>query len=70
MLTAETPILIRYPSDVEARFGLLRDDVDTTWGAFVADNDEDTVADAAAQIAIDNVAYLGGGAAPVVWVFA
>jgi len=66
MLTAETPITIRRPLDAEDRFG----DIATTWGAFVADNDEDTVADAAAQIAIDNVAYLGGGAAPVVWVFA
>lgn len=66
MLTAETPITIRRPLDAEDRFG----DIATTWGEFVADNDEDTVADAAAQIAIDNVAYLGGGAAPVVWVFA
>lgn len=44
--------------------------IETTWAAFVADNDEDTVADVAEQIAADNYAEIGGGAAPVVWVFA
>ena len=44
--------------------------IETTWAAFVADNDEDTVADVAAQIAVHNYAEIGGGGAPVVWVFA
>jgi hypothetical protein len=45
-------------------------DVVTTWAAFVAENDEDTVADVAEQIASDNYAVIGGGAAPVIWIFA
>lgn len=44
--------------------------VETTWGDFVANNDEDTVADVAEQIASDNYAEIGGGAAPIVWIFA
>lgn len=62
-MTPDATITIQFPgSDVA--------DVETTWGAFVAENDEDTVADVAEQIATDNYAVIGGGASPVVWVFA
>ena len=62
-LTNETPITIQFPgSDIA--------DVETTWAAFVAENDEDTVEDVAEQIASDNYAEIGGGASPTVWVFA
>jgi len=44
--------------------------VDTTWADFVSSNDEDTVAEVAEQIAECFQATIGGGAAPVVWVFA
>ena len=62
-MNADTTITIQFPgSDIA--------DVETTWGAFAAENDEDTVADVAEQIASDNYAVIGGGAAPVIWVFA
>ena len=44
--------------------------VETTWADFVANNDEDTVADVAEQIAECFQATIGGGAAPIVWIFA
>jgi len=44
--------------------------IETTWADFVANNDEDTVADVAEQIAECFQATIGGGASPVVWVFA
>ena len=63
-LTNETPItIITDPGKSQAV-------VDTTWGAFVAGNDEDTVADVAEQLAECFQATLGGGASPTVWVFA
>lgn len=43
---------------------------DTTWGQFVAENDEDTVADVQEQLDECFQATLGGGASPLVWVFA
>lgn len=61
--TAETPITIITDP------GKSQEVVDTTWGEFVAANDEDTVADVAEQIAECFQATIGGGAAPVVWVF-
>jgi len=67
-LTTETPITIQFPEgDV---FGNPKPTVQTTWGEFVAANDEETVSDVAEQIATDNYAEIGGGASPVVWVFA
>lgn len=44
--------------------------VDTTWGQFVADNDEDTVADVREQLGECFQATIGGGASPTIWVFA
>ena len=61
MLTAETLIAVQFDASKP---------IETTWAAFVADNDADTVADVAEQIAVDNYAEIGGGGAPVVWVFA
>jgi len=62
-MNAAHAITIQFPgSDIP--------DVETTWGAFAAENDEDTVADVAEQIAADNYAEIGGGASPIVWVFA
>lgn len=62
-MNADTPITIQSPgSDVA--------DVETTWGSFVSANDADTVADVAEQIAADNYAEIGGGASPLVWIFA
>ena len=67
-LNTDTPITIQFPEgDV---FGNPKPTVQTTWGQFVANITEDTVADVAEQIAADNYAEIGGGAAPVVWVFA
>ena len=66
-LNTDTPITIQFPEgDV---FGNPKPTVQTTWGEFVAANDEDTVADVAEQIAECFQATIGGGAAPVVWVF-
>lgn len=67
MLTRETPITIRTHVPDSADFGTTEE---TTWGAFEDANDPATVADARAQIEVDNYAELGGGAAPIVWVFA
>ena len=63
-LTNETPITIITDP------GKAQEVVDTTWGEFVANNDGDTVADVAGQITEYFQATIGGGAAPVVWVFA
>lgn len=60
-LTSQTPITIQIDAG---------EMIETTWADFVASNDEDTVADVAEQIAADNYAEIGGGAAPMVWVFA
>ena len=60
-MTDDQTITIKFPAG---------DYITTTWAAFVADNDADTVADVAAQIAVHNYAEIGGGGAPVVWVFA
>jgi hypothetical protein len=57
-MTPATPITIQIDAGEQ---------IATTWGAFIAANDEDTVAE---QIAADNYAEIGGGAAPIVWVFA
>ena len=62
-MNATATITIQFPGTDAA-------DIETTWAAFVADNDEDTVADVAEQIAADNYAEIGGGASPVIWVFA
>lgn len=63
-MNADTAITIQFPEQPEIA------DVETTWAAFVADNDDDTIADVAEQIAADNYAVIGGGASPLVWVFA
>lgn len=63
-MTPATAITIQFPEQPDMA------DVETTWGSFVAENDEDTVADVAEQIAADNYAEIGGGAAPLVWIFA
>jgi hypothetical protein len=63
-MTPDTPItIISNP-------GKQQEVTDTTWGAFVAANDDDTVSEVAEQIAECFQATIGGGAAPVVWVFA
>ena len=64
-MTPETEITLSYPGTDAA-------DVETTWGAFTADNadDADMIADVAAQIAEHNYAQIGGGASPTIWVFA
>lgn len=60
-LTPETPIKIK--SDAGEM-------IETTWSDFVANNDAETVEDAEYQIEFDGYAKIGGGAAPMVWVFA
>jgi len=59
-----TPITIQFPDQPEMA------DVETTWAAFVADNDDDTITDVRKQIEANNYAVIGGGASPLVWVFA
>ena len=63
-MNTATAITIQFPDQPEMA------SVETTWGAFVAENDEDTVADVAELIAADNYAEIGGGASPLVWIFA
>lgn len=58
------------PITIISNPGKQQEVTDTTWGAFVAANDEDTVADVAEQIAECFQATIGGGAAPIVWIFA
>lgn len=61
MMTPSTTITIQHPDSGTV--------AETTWAAFCRDNDEDTIADVEAQIASDNYAEIGGGAAALVWVF-
>ena len=45
---------------------------ETTWGEFATVNrdDPDMLADVARQIGKSNYAEIGGGAAPLIWIFA
>ena len=45
---------------------------ETTWGEFKTVNrdDPDMLADVEHQIASDNYAEIGGGASPLIWIFA
>lgn len=67
MLNADTPITVRTYNAGPAEVG---ETATMTWDAFVASNDAETVDDARFQIEFDGYAKLGGGAAPIVWVFA
>lgn len=67
MLKPDTPITVRTHHAASGEFG---ETATMTWGAFVASNDAGIVADVAEQIAVCNYAEIGGGSAPVVWVFA
>ncbi len=62
-LTDKTPITIQYP---EGEY----DETRTTWAAFVASNDAETVETVREQVEQGYYATLGGGAAPIVWIFA
>lgn len=44
-------------------------DRETTWAFFVGENDADTVAEVERQLVADHCAELGGGAAPLCWIF-
>lgn len=63
-MTPNTKLIIQYP-DTDS-------DAETTWGEFSTVNSDDTdmLADVEAQIAEHNYAEIGGGAAPVIWIFA
>lgn len=63
-MTRQTKITLSFPeADIP--------DQETTWGAFVTDNDDaDMLADIEAQIATHGYAQIGGGASPLTWVFA
>lgn len=63
-MTPDTPITIQFPGSAIAQ-------VETTWGEFMDANDEDTVDDVLDQLGDGHhYAEIGGGAAPLVWVFA
>lgn len=62
---ADTPITIQFPENPEMP------DVKCTWDEFAAQNDEDTAADVWDQLNDGHhYAVIGGGASPLVWVFA
>ena len=63
-LDHDTPLTFEYPDSGNS--------AETTWGEFATVNadDPDMLADVAEQIAEHNYAEIGGGAAPLVWVFA
>jgi hypothetical protein len=63
LLTSDTLLIVQYP-------GSHIPDVEMTWAEFVFDNDEDIVADVRDQITVNNYAAIGGGASPLVWIFA
>lgn len=58
-------ITISYPEIADCA------DHETTWAQFVAENDAETVAEVERQLSDDHhYAEIGGGASPLVWVFA
>lgn len=63
-LNDSTPLTFEYPDNGTS--------AETTWGEFCTVNhdDPDMLDDVKAQIAEHNYAEIGGGAAPVVWIFA
>ena len=64
-LRSETLLTVQYPqSDMP--------DLEMTWAEFMLENDSDDalIADVHNQIAVNNYAVIGGGASPLVWVFA
>lgn len=64
LIDPDTCIILQFPEADDMP------EIETTWGEFAAGNDTDTVAYAAEQIEADNYAVIGGGATPLVWIFA
>jgi hypothetical protein len=64
-MRADQVITIYYPEDYSES-----SDHETTWAEFVNDNDPETVAEIERQLNETRYAKIGGGAAPLVWIFA